>query len=650
MKIDRIQAKSFGCYEALDLRLEEKLSLFLGPSGAGKSTIRAILEAGLLGTARGLARGDAAALGANWGADGWGLKLSFTHAAVAHELKRTRTTQSMKQGAIEAATGPKKLLQGLLHLAPAKLAQADLRKLIFDMAGIEITDEVLEARGLETPEIRERVLSTSWRAGEARAKELRLEAQAELDGLDLAEIALVAVEDPGVEFQGKTKTCAELLEGGHYDRMRAWVGEAEEKKRDLRARLERAKGQDEGRRAELEKQIGEAEAELAGLDEADLKAQKEALTQKEREAQDLESACQEDLKNLRAQLEVADDEWAKAGRDLRRIDRAGETHACPDCGVEHATPTAAALGLPNATDQAKLVAAAEEVKGSLETRIAEGEATERQAKADAERFAEEARGIASRLKNAERLRKGVAERQAQIEALLEDPAGDRAEAEKALADLVPRLEAAQRVVDATQAYAEERDQAQKDYEEALRAHETRRERAGALTSQVEAYGRQERTCRPDGAISDILRESDRARVIHERLARWNSTGLLPLPVVLTADCEFMVKAGEAHLVPLSMLSKSEEWRANLFLADAIAPLAGLRWLCLDDVEQLDAARQYDLKRLLWEVIDDYDQILWFGVWSPDERPRQAKAGSGARVYWVEGGEVAPVPAQEGGAA
>jgi hypothetical protein len=139
-------------------------------------------------------------------------------------------------------------------------------------------------------------------------------------------------------------------------------------------------------------------------------------------------------------------------------------------------------------------------------------------------------------------------------------------------------------------------------------------------------------------------------VVHERLARWNSTGLLPVPVVLTADCEFLVQAGEAHLVPLSMLSKSQQWRANLFLADALAQLAGLRWLCLDDVEQLDHGLQYELKRLLWEVIDDYDQILWFGVWSPDDRPRQAKAGSGARVYWVEDATVTPIPGEEGAAA
>jgi energy-coupling factor transporter ATP-binding protein EcfA2 len=158
VKVTSITCENFRCWRELNLDLPETISVFVGKNGAGKSSILDALRACLTGTARGVARGDAADL-ATWGTTSWAVELGLLVGEAPGRIRRTSTTLSavrptgekvkITQEQLAARIGDAQTLDAILDTGRAlEMSAGDRKALVYRLAKISVDDSALAAAGL----------------------------------------------------------------------------------------------------------------------------------------------------------------------------------------------------------------------------------------------------------------------------------------------------------------------------------------------------------------------------------------------------------------------------------------------------------------------------------------------------------------------
>jgi len=91
------------------------------------------------------------------------------------------------------------------------------------------------------------------------------------------------------------------------------------------------------------------------------------------------------------------------------------------------------------------------------------------------------------------------------------------------------------------------------------------------------------------------------------------------------------------LLPIKLLSKSEQHRVGIAFQTAIAKQAGLKFLAIDEVDMLDQDNRDLLTGTLVDQMDEFDQIMLFCTIG-DVKP-QNPGLPGVKMFWVENGAV-----------
>jgi len=92
-----------------------------------------------------------------------------------------------------------------------------------------------------------------------------------------------------------------------------------------------------------------------------------------------------------------------------------------------------------------------------------------------------------------------------------------------------------------------------------------------------------------------------------------------------------------YSLPMKLLSKSEQLRVGVAFQAAVAQLAGLRFLAVDEVDVLDQDNRDLLTGSLLDMLDEFDQIMVFCTVG-DVRPSNPGL-PGVKMFWVEDGTV-----------
>lgn len=630
MKITDIKCENFLAWRDLTLDLPEKITVLVGRNGEGKSSLLDAIRAALTGTARGIPRGEASTL-ASWGASSpWAVEIGLSMGDVTGRIRRTATTLSairpagekvaIKQEQLAAKIGDPRALDALLDTGRAlAMTAADRKALVFRLAKVEVTDEQLREAGLTAEDVRVHALAGNWRKAETTAAEAKRAANRAAE-----EMRTAPVEDPVVGAVRASEVTDAVL-----DASRQMLERLVAEDRALVEAIGRAKGAAAVSVEALVRQRELAAGELAALDSATAEAELKQLRDKLPGVLEAAKTSFDALEAVKAGELEARQAAERAEDALEELREATREHSCPTCGHSHTAPQ-----IPTSDEIAAADRALAEYRKAAQTRHeAIAPAQEAWEKADGRIRTIEARdremtapeGVIARARSArrtvERLDKEIAAAQRAAAAA----GGDIAGMEARLSTLRQRQETGRTLLAAVETYRA-----------AQAGAEQTTERIQALRREAGEYERQERLCRPDGIQERLLAPA--LGPIRERLALWQT--LLGYQLVLSDDFEVGIRAGEA-VVPCSVLSKSEAWRAGIALADALAQLSGLRWLVLDDAEQLDGLRRAELLGLLAGIAGDYDQVIVAGVVG-DREPRQAPEGSGIRVYVVAGGKAEPV--------
>ncbi len=92
-----------------------------------------------------------------------------------------------------------------------------------------------------------------------------------------------------------------------------------------------------------------------------------------------------------------------------------------------------------------------------------------------------------------------------------------------------------------------------------------------------------------------------------------------------------------HTLPLKLLSKSEQLRVGIAVQAAVARMAGLNFLAVDEVDMLDQDNRDLLTGALLTVLDQFHQVLLFCT--VGEAPPPNPGLPGVKVFWVQDGTV-----------
>ncbi|MCL6558659.1 MAG: hypothetical protein K6U74_07605 [Firmicutes bacterium] len=107
---------------------------------------------------------------------------------------------------------------------------------------------------------------------------------------------------------------------------------------------------------------------------------------------------------------------------------------------------------------------------------------------------------------------------------------------------------------------------------------------------------------------------------------------------LTWDSDFTpLIRKNGSLLPIKLLSKSEQHRVGIAFQTAIAKQAGLKFLAIDEVDMLDQDNRDLLTGTLIDQMDEFDQIMMFCTIG-DVEP-QNPGIPGLKMFWVEDGNV-----------
>ncbi|GAB6181724.1 hypothetical protein JCM14036_30430 [Desulfotomaculum defluvii] len=101
--------------------------------------------------------------------------------------------------------------------------------------------------------------------------------------------------------------------------------------------------------------------------------------------------------------------------------------------------------------------------------------------------------------------------------------------------------------------------------------------------------------------------------------------------------DILCRANGGPLLPLKLLSKSEQLRVGIAISEALSARAGLRFLAIDEADMLDQENRDLLTGLLLDLTEEYDQILVCTTIG-DVQPQNPNL-PGVKMFWVEEGKV-----------
>ncbi|HHW05890.1 MAG TPA: hypothetical protein GXX32_08345, partial [Methanothermobacter sp.] len=453
-------------------------------------------------------------------------------------------------------------------------------------------------------------------AMEKRAKEERKEQKRDKQRIEaaLAEMA---------------ETAHGQLEPGHIDQVRVRLSELKERRDELL----RASGASRDAKAR-------SEALLARLEDVELKIR----------------ATREQLRTLAVELEQcgeADNYCADVENELaKRVDALTKSEAAAKGKLEAINKAGAALSgrdrmCPLAPDHLQCCLTAEQLEAVLST-----------LRQEHKQVSQELRSISQELAQA---RKELAEETRRREE-------SRAQANKALL-IKGRLNTQQAMLDSLiankKALEQERDNlphidvngdtekelehitgliaaGEKELQQFAEAEALARKKAGLCTD-VETLAAEVadlevlvKALGPDGLRRDMLYgilEGFVSRV-NDRLGRLTEGAY---KVSLGGDMSILCRANGGPVLPLRLLSRSEQLRVGIAISDALSAAAGLKFLAIDEADVLEQDNRDLLSGMLLELAEEYDQVL---VFSTLGNVQPANPGlPGVKMFWLEEGAV-----------
>lgn len=141
---------------------------------------------------------------------------------------------------------------------------------------------------------------------------------------------------------------------------------------------------------------------------------------------------------------------------------------------------------------------------------------------------------------------------------------------------------------------------------------------------------------PDGLRRDMLAgilEGFMSRV-NDRLGRLTEGAY---QVSLSDDMTILCRANGGPVLPLRLLSRSEQLRVGIAISDALSAAAGLKFLAIDEADILEQDNRDLLAGMLLELAGEYDQVLVFTTLG-DVQPENPGI-PGVKMFLVEEGAV-----------
>jgi DNA repair exonuclease SbcCD ATPase subunit len=630
MKVTRIHAEHFLGYDSLDLELPEKISVFVGKNGSGKSSILDAIRAAFLGTARGIPRGDSSTLGRD--GRNWSVELDLVKGETHRTIRRTATALSkvddgkkvkVIQADLDRALGDPKALEAALDVWKAtRMTPADRQALVFKLAKVKVTEEELKVKGLLHPDVRRQALVGNWKKAESTAAELKRAEKRVLENLHS--------EPPDdAEIQLKKVTKLSEISDDMLRAMKAKVAELQQQERDLTREVGRLEGRTQASAEGLAERATELQTEIDELEAQDIPAAYLKAKEAIKAEKVLRGKVADSVEELRRKKSAALDSKDCCDSDIKLHSQAAGKHTCAICGLEHE-------GSPDPKELA-----------SLEKEVAKAEATVKECDEQAEMceaaiekhdqhleyLEQKRRDLKADDDHLADLQRELKETEAKIETAAEpSTAEDLAKANGDLEKAQASLARGRLIVNQVETYRS-----------GVEAHRDEQGRRQTLEDNAKAYEAMEKLCRPGGLRSEMLAPT--LDPIRERLSGWSQ--ILPFEIDLTDDFNIRVIRDGASM-SLDLCSASEQWRVSLAVADALAQLAGLRFLALDEVSLLDKSSRNTVIRTLVHLADDYDQVIACAVLNEPVKP--APGGTDLKFYLVEDGRVEAVVAEEGVAA
>lgn len=159
---------------------------------------------------------------------------------------------------------------------------------------------------------------------------------------------------------------------------------------------------------------------------------------------------------------------------------------------------------------------------------------------------------------------------------------------------------------------------------------------GVLTTEVADLEVLVKALGPDGLRKDLLSGILAGFIgrVNDRLGRLTEGAY---QVALDGDMTLLCRANGGPLLPLKILSKSEQLRVGIAVSEALSAAAGLRFLAIDEADMLDQENRNLLAGMVLDTADEFDQVL---VCTTVGDVQPANPGlPGVQVFWVEEGVI-----------
>jgi exonuclease SbcC len=115
---------------------------------------------------------------------------------------------------------------------------------------------------------------------------------------------------------------------------------------------------------------------------------------------------------------------------------------------------------------------------------------------------------------------------------------------------------------------------------------------------------------PDGLRRDKLAGilEGFVRRVNDRLGRLTEGAY---QVSLGAEMDILCRANGGPILPLKLLSKSEQLRTGIAISEALSATAGLKFLAIDEADMLEQDNRDLLAGMLLDTAEEFDQVLVF---------------------------------------
>ncbi|MDO7788808.1 AAA family ATPase [Desulforamulus aquiferis] len=666
MKINTLTVENFRNHKQTHLKLD-KINFFVGHNNAGKSSLLAATEWGLMGKCVWTDKGGRGAAEL--------VRQGAKQAAVAIEVEglggivRTMPPHTLHVGKVmNTVEGQAAILNHLstdedkLHLALSagaflSLTQAEQRNFLFNAYGLSFTAELVANR-LATwlkdrgqPEDRAEALANKARhyypanitggpevldVMEKRAKELRRDLKRDKQQL---EAALAEMVEP----IGETRLPGQINDiKVHLSQLRS--------QRDEYLRL---KGNTAARQQALKPQLDSLEAKLKDNQDKVLELSertKEYGTIVSTESDDRTEQQENDLIDRLNYLNDQSSALKSRAEGLNnRLSTLGE--ACSALGSRNRRCPLA----PEHIDCAMSSQQVEELLDQLksEYQLAKDELTG--VKANLRRVQEELNLTSGELQRLRAKQQQDQEKSRQVmalrnqlhtlQAMVKQLMTDRDNLAKELAE-VPQeqgnsteLAKEIRVLDQQIAKAEEQLIKAGELSALAKRREEMKQNLATLTTEVEDMEVLVKALGPEGVRKNMLAsllDSFQSRV-NDRLNRLTEGGY---QLSLGENMELLCRTNGGPMLPLKLLSKSEQLRVGIAVQEALSHAVGLSFLAIDEADMLDQENRDLLTGMLLDLAEEYDQVLVFTT--VGEVPPQNPSIEGVKLFWVEEGNVSEI--------